>query len=119
MGSLYLFVTFLIGFDISDGIPLRKKIIPRSKRSYFAEIRLFVGRHLRGGLICLLKSSDNMAALKIRRWAAGGHLVKMAASSHRLIFSEIEFILETFKMSTGKAQAFIKPGEPGAVEETS
>ena len=72
-----------------------------------------------GGLICLLKSSDNMAALKIRRWAAGGHLVKMAASSPRLIFSEIEFILETFKMSTGKAQAFIKPGEPGAVEETS
>ena len=64
--------------------------------------RLFVGRHLRGGSNCLLNSSDNMAALKIRRWAASGHLVKMAASSHHLIFSEIEFILENFKMSTAK-----------------
>ena len=49
-GSPYFFVTFLIGFGISDRVPLRKKIIPRSKRSYFAEIQLFVVRQLRGGV---------------------------------------------------------------------
>ena len=69
MGSLYLFVTFLIGFGISDRVPLRKKIIPRSKRSYFTEIQLFVGRQLRGGgSNCLLTIPDTIRALKIKRW---------------------------------------------------